>query len=138
MSMTQLGVAFQRGNSLSFGITPTDQLQHVCILGQTGTGKSTLLESMAMQNAAQQQGFCLIDPHGDVAKGIHQQLDSPHIYWPVADPACPYGYNLIAPVIPALRPLVAAGFIDTLRHQWVDAWGPRLENLLRWGCTRPA
>ena len=115
--MTQLGAAFQRGNSLSFGITLTDQLQHVCILGQTGTGKSTLLESIATQNATKQRGFCLIDPHGDVAKGIHQQLDSPHIYWLVADPACPYGYNPSAPVIPALRPLVAAGFIDTLRHQ---------------------
>ena len=53
------------------------------------------------------------------------------IYWDLADPQSPYGYNPITPVSPALRPLVASGLIDALRKQWADSWGPRMEHLLR-------
>ena len=36
------------------------------ILGQTGAGKSTFLKNMMLQDARNEQGFCLIDPHGDL------------------------------------------------------------------------
>jgi hypothetical protein len=116
-----------------FGINAHDRLFHALILGQTGTGKSTLLRSMALQDAKIGQGFCLIDPHGDIAESLHQTLDVPHIYWNVSDPSSSYGYNPIPRAAKSLRPIIASGFVDTLRHQWADAWGPRMESLLRWG-----
>ena len=133
MPTTRLGHAFKRGTPVPFGINGYDRLFHALILGQTGTGKSTLLRSMALQDAKNGQGFCLIDPHGDIAESLHQTLDVPHTYWNVSDPSNPYGYNPIPRAAKSLRPLIAAGFVDTLRHQWADAWGPRLESLLRWG-----
>ena len=131
--ITQLGVAFQRGRELTFGIKAADRLQHMFILGQTGTGKSSLLRFMALQDAANGQGFCLIDPHGDIAKDLHRSIQAEHIYWDLADPRCPYGYNPVPRIDKYLRPLIAAGFVDTLKHQWLDAWGPRMENILLWG-----
>ena len=129
---TTLGNAYYRSGDKPFGIHQADRLQHLYVLGQTGTGKSTLLKTMARQDAKAGTGFCLIDPHGDLAKELHATLDAPHLYWDIADPLCPYGYNPLTQISSGLRPLVAAGFIDTLKHQWSDAWGPRMENLLRW------
>lgn len=105
---------------------------HLYCIGQTGTGKSTLLANMAMQDAKAGNGFCLIDPHGDLAASLSKHLAVPHRYWDVADPACAFGYNPLARVPPSLRPLVASGLIDTLKKQWGDSWGARMEHLLRY------
>ena len=127
-----LGIARHQYGDRSFGIRMADRLHHLFVIGQTGTGKSTLLANLAMQDASAGTGFCVIDPHGDMAAAIHDSLDIPHIYWDVANPACLYGYNPLSPVPRSLRPLVASGFIDTLKKQWADAWGARMEHLLRY------
>ena len=102
------------------------------MLGQTGTGKSTLIEFLAMQDAKHGHGLCLIDPHGDMAAALSQRLGRKHIYWDVGDPNSPYGYNPLARVPEHLRPLVASGFIETLKKQWSDSWGARMEHMLRY------
>lgn len=131
-SITTLGLAFHRYTSPQpFGIRLNDRLQHLYMVGQTGTGKSTLLGNLALQDTAQGHGYCLIDPHGDLAVQLHNSLQSEHIYWDVADPLSPYGYNPLAFVAEPFRPLVASALIDTLKKQWSDAWGARMEHLLR-------
>lgn len=131
--ITKLGLAFRRyRDPLPFGLKLPDRLLHMYILGQTGTGKSTLLGNLALQDAQAGHGFCLIDPHGDLAELFHQTLNRPHLYWEVADPESPYGYNPIAPVSKQYRPLIASALIDTLKKQWPEAWGARMEHLLRY------
>jgi len=151
---TTLGMAYSRHGNRRFGIHQPDRLFHTYIVGQTGTGKSTLLLNMARQDAAQGRGFCLIDPHGDLAGdlaikikeatgGLSEPqnskeiggdiLQSPEpIIWNIADPNSPYGYNPLTRTTKALRPLVASGLIEALRKQWTDAWGVRMEHLLRY------
>jgi hypothetical protein len=130
--VTILGLAFHRYLSPTpFGIGRRDRLLHQYVVGQTGAGKSTLLSNLALQDAEQGNGFCLIDPHGDLAEGVHQTLQVPHRYWEVADPTCPYGYNPLARVAEPFRPLIASGLIETLKKQWPEAWGARMEHLLR-------
>ncbi|WP_299829299.1 type IV secretory system conjugative DNA transfer family protein [uncultured Roseobacter sp.] len=131
-TVTTLGLGFHRYNAPQpFGIKLRDRLSHVYAIGQTGAGKSTLLGNIAMQDAAQGHGFCLIDPHGDLALKLHQKLNQPHLYWEVADPNSPFGYNPLASVSESFRPLVASALIDTLKKQWPEAWGARMEHLLR-------
>ncbi|NOX40469.1 MAG: type IV secretory system conjugative DNA transfer family protein [Alphaproteobacteria bacterium] len=101
------------------------------IIGQTGTGKSTLLFNMMKQDLANSQGFCMIDPHGDLAEQVSAIAGPDQIYWNVADPNCPYGYNPLPYTSPEYRPLIASGLIDTLKKQWANAWGARMEHLLR-------
>ena len=127
-----LGVTIGRRTSRAIGIHTADRLFHTYIVGQTGTGKSSLLLNMARQDAANGQGFCLIDPHGDLALATSKAVDSGHLYWDVADPSCLLGYNPLAFVSAEYRPLVASGLIDTLKKQWADAWGARMEHLLRY------
>lgn len=104
---TILGLVHRRyGDPTPFGISLPDRLLHLYIIGQTGTGKSTLLQNMVWQDARNQQGVCLIDPHGDLADALHTDLSCDHVYWDVADPSCPYGYNPLARTSEAHRPLV--------------------------------
>lgn len=129
---TTLGTAHRRYNDgRQFGIAQPDRLMHQILIGQTGTGKSSLMANMAKQDAEQGNGFCLIDPHGDLAAALSTHLGKPHVYWNVADPECAYGYNPLTATSAALRPLVTSGLIETLKQQWADAWGARMEHLLR-------
>lgn len=109
-----------------------DRLMHVYMIGQTGTGKSTLIGNLVKQDAVAGRGFCLIDPHGDLASRLRQTIKSDHIYWNVADPSSPYGYNPLTRASAPYRPLIASGLIETLKKQWSDAWGARMEHLLRY------
>ena len=131
--VTILGIAYRHYGDFPFGIRLGDRMLHLYIIGQTGTGKSTLLLNLALQDAQHGMGFCLIDPHGDLAASLTKRLKVPHRYWNVADPASPYGYNPLTQVSPPYRPLLASGLIDTLKKQWADAWGARMEHLLRYG-----
>jgi DNA helicase HerA-like ATPase len=128
--ITTIGTTLGRHDPRLFGIRSADRLFHIFILGQTGTGKSSLLSSLVRQDIEHGRGFCLIDPHGDLAVAVADG-SSQLTYWNVADPASPYGYNPLARVAPEFRPLVASGLIETLKKQWPDAWGARMEHLLR-------
>ncbi len=116
----------------TFSIWPSDRLFHQYIIGQTGTGKSTLLFQLMKQDSAHRQGFCLIDPHGDLAETVRTVVNCETVYWNPADPFCPHGYNPLTHVSEKFRPLIASGLIDTLKKQWPDAWGARMEHLLRY------
>lgn len=129
--VTILGTTLGRRPYRRFGIHLSDRLFHQYIIGQTGTGKSTLMLNMMRQDVVAGQGFCLIDPHGDLAQEVVEIAGNDAVYWDAADPACPVGYNPMTFVTEQYRPLVASGLIDTLKKQWADAWGARMEHLLR-------
>ncbi|NSY37545.1 type IV secretory system conjugative DNA transfer family protein [Leisingera sp. ANG59] len=129
--ITVLGTAYGRYGGKPLGMHLRDRLQHLYVIGQTGTGKSTLLFNMASQDTAAGTGFCLIDPHGDLARDLAAVLDSTALVWNAADPDCPLGYNPLTRTSPGLRPLVASGLIEALKKQWAEAWGVRMEHLLR-------
>jgi len=129
--ITYLAETVGRSAPKSFGIYQPDRLFHTFILGQTGTGKSTLILNMIRQDIEQERGFCLIDPHGDLAEAVKPMLQENVVYWDVADPDCPYGYNPLGYVAEENRSLVVSAIIDALRQQWRDAWGVRMQHLLR-------
>lgn len=131
-AFTTLGMASNRYRRFPVAQSLQDRLQHLFVIGQTGTGKSTLIETLVGQDIAAGRGVMLIDPHGDLASKLHGSLKTPHHYWNPADPACRLGYNPLITAGPALRPLIAAGLIDALKKQWADAWGARMEHLLRY------
>jgi len=127
-----LGDAYHRYRPYPFGIRQRDRMHSMYLIGQTGTGKSTLLHNLALQDAHAGRGFCLIDPHGDLAGGLHEALPCKHIYWDVSERHSPYGYNPVTSPSERHRPLVASGLIEALKKQWSDAWGARMEHILRY------
>ncbi len=129
--VTTIGLTHGRPPHRPFGILQADRLFHTYIIGQTGTGKSTLMFQLIKQDIAQGHGYCLIDPHGDLAKSVAEVAGGNAVYWDAVNPDCPYGYNPLTYVAEPYRPLVASGLIETLKKQWADAWGARMEHLLR-------
>src|SRR3989344_1601818 len=59
-----------RNQETTFGIKLADRLRHVYILGKSGTGKSTLLENMAVDDFKKGRGAAFIDPHGDACDNL--------------------------------------------------------------------
>ena len=118
-----------------FGIKQADRLSHIYIIGKTGTGKSTLIETLICQDIAAGRGCALLDPHGDLVERIAGTLPDRRagnvVYFDVSDPHIGYGYNPFVRVSPGLRPLVASGLMDVFKKMWDDSWGPRMEHILR-------
>lgn len=131
MQRIHIGTSEGRYRDTEIYIPAKTRLQHAYIIGATGTGKTSLMLHMSKQDAEHGTGFAFLDPHGDAAEELARHLGSRCLYWNVSDPACPLGYNPLRHVTPEFRPLVASNLIEALRQQWHDAWGVRMEHLLR-------
>ena len=125
-----------RNRPQTFGIKRGDRLSHLYVIGKTGTGKSTLLETLVRQDIERGEGLTLLDPHGDlverIAKSIPPHRKSDVIYFNVPDAAQPYGYNPLQRVPSEKRSLAASGMLEVFHKTWGErAWGQRLEQILR-------
>lgn len=65
-----LGINKHRNVDTPIYVTPEDRLRHFYVIGQTGTGKSTMLRNMIMQDINNGDGVCFIDPHGSDVQEI--------------------------------------------------------------------
>jgi type IV secretory pathway TraG/TraD family ATPase VirD4 len=132
---TRLAQVDFRNDHRLFGIKNEDRFSHIYIIGKTGTGKSTLLETMVLQDLEHGNGFALIDPHGDLADRIAAHIPSSRqsdtIYFNPSDPAQVYGYNPLRQVRPEFISLAASGLMEMLKKMWADSWGVRMEHILR-------
>jgi type IV secretory pathway TraG/TraD family ATPase VirD4 len=133
--VTHLAFANHRNRDEIFGIKDEDRFSHIYIIGKTGTGKSTLIESMALQDLERGKGFALIDPHGDLVERVAARAARSGrqdvIYLNASDPNQPYGYNPLRQVRGDYIALAASGLMEVFKKMWPDAWGVRMEHILR-------
>ena len=119
-----------------FGIKRPDRLLSMYIIGKTGTGKSTLLETLATQDIQHNEGITFLDPHGDIIERIAQAIPAHRkdevIYFDVPSPNLPYGYNPLRRVAFQYHPLATSGLMEVFYKRWGEkAWGQRMERVLR-------
>ncbi len=121
-----------------FGIRRNDRRRHLYILGRTGTGKSTLLENMAINDIQNGEGLCFVDPHGDAAETILKAIPSPRIndvvYFNPADTEYPIGFNPIEPG--AERHLIVSNMMAVFEKIFFQggnfaSQAPQLTHILR-------
>lgn len=124
-----------RNKGTLFGIQQADRLLHSYIIGKTGTGKTTLLKTMLMQDIEQGRGLCLLDPHGDLVQSVFESIPEHRkkdvVYMDITDPKQPWAYNPLKKVPYESRSLVASSIIEVFKKLWVTAWGVKLEHILR-------
>jgi len=65
-----LGVREEWGRENPFVLSPPDRRHHLYAIGKSGTGKTTLLRNLILQDIAAGHGVGVIDPHGDLANDI--------------------------------------------------------------------
>ena len=110
-----------RNQNKTFGIKPDDRLLHTYIVGKTGTGKTTLLKNMFIQDIESGNGCCFVDPHGDVVSEIYSiYKDDPRheqhlIYINCTDPSSKVGFNPLKQVPYSKRVLVASGLLEIFK-----------------------
>ncbi len=115
-------------------LDPEERRRHLYVIGQTGTGKSTLLLNLIRQDLAAGEGLALLDPHGDLAESVLAHVPRARtndlVYINPADIEWPIGFNPLSRVPDDLKPIVADGVVSAFRHVWPDSWGPRLDYIL--------
>lgn len=131
------------GKEIDTWLTATDLRTHALVLGSTGSGKSSLLETLARYHFRRRQGLALIDLHGDLfqrtaAWAIHQGVRNLTLLDFTHSASLP-GWNPLArmPGVDAGRQVdLLVGvlkrlFASELASSW--AWGVKVEEIMRHG-----
>ncbi|MCA9326967.1 hypothetical protein KDA14_00375, partial [Candidatus Saccharibacteria bacterium] len=134
-----LGYNVFRGAKKPVRLGLTDRQRHMYVVGQTGTGKSTFLENLALQDMIRGDGFAFVDPHGDTAEKLLSMVPKERtedvIYFCPSDVTYPMGLNLFEFHTPDQKDFLIQEVLNMLyklydpQHQGI--MGPRYENLFR-------
>ncbi|MFH1909976.1 MAG: type IV secretion system DNA-binding domain-containing protein [bacterium] len=133
--LSVLGTTNFRGTEKKFGINIQDRALHIYAIGKTGTGKSTLLKNMIIDDIYKGRGVAVVDPHGDLVADVIDHIPENRIndviYFSPADRDYPVGFNLFENVDPEYKNIVASGIVGVFKKIFGESWGPRLEYILR-------
>lgn len=134
-----LGYNLYRGVKKEIRLSENDRRRHTYIIGQTGTGKSKLMENLAVQDMMEGRGFAFIDPHGDSAEALlgmvpkHRVEDV--IYFSPGDMTNPVGLNMFEFNHPDEKDFIVQEAINMLYSLYdpghTGIVGPRLEHIFR-------
>jgi len=135
-----LGKNIFRGQENIVRMTDEDRRRHFYILGQTGTGKTTLMVNMIKQDIENGNGVCYIDPHGQEAERILGLIPEERIedviYFNPADIERPMGLNMLEydPKHPEQKTFLANEMVNIFKKLWEaipEAFGPMFEQYMR-------
>jgi len=134
-NISAFGMTNFRGINHQFGMLRSDRSRHVYVIGQTGAGKSGLLELFALSDIFHGQGYAIIDPHGDLAVNNMRFIPGSRlqdvVYFNPADTAYPLGFNPLEVIDPNMKTNISSEVIGVLKRMF-DSWGPRMEYILRY------
>ncbi|MBI3816460.1 type IV secretion system DNA-binding domain-containing protein [Candidatus Peregrinibacteria bacterium] len=134
-----LGINAFRGEKKKIFIKNDDRFRHFYIIGQTGTGKSSIIQIMARQDFHRGRGLCVVDPHGslieDLIASIPRSRADDVIYFNPADTERPLGLNLLEGKTPEERDLIALDAMNMMVKMFgEEIFGPRIQDYFRNGC----
>ncbi|MFH0979809.1 MAG: DUF87 domain-containing protein [Candidatus Roizmanbacteria bacterium] len=136
---TFIGYGYYRGVKRPVHIGFEDRRRHIYIIGKTGTGKSVLLEDMAIQDIKAGYGVCVIDPHGDlidnIVKFIPPNRAEDVVYFDPSDVERPMGLNLLEARTEDQKHFLTTSIINLMYKlydpQRTGIIGPRFEHAVR-------
>ncbi|MEX0912893.1 MAG: DUF87 domain-containing protein, partial [Candidatus Paceibacterota bacterium] len=137
---TLLGVNKFRGTEKEVRITVEDRLRHFYIIGQTGTGKTTLMKNMIAQDIADGHGVCFIDPHGtdinDVLGSVPESRRDDVIYFDPSRQDRVMGLNMLEfdPAHPEQKTFVVNELFSIFQKLYggvPESMGPMFEQYFR-------
>ena len=123
-----------RNSHRLFGVKRKDRRQHTYVVGKTGTGKSAMLDNMIIQDIANGEGVCVVDPHGELVEDIITKIPEERIddviYFNPADTDNHIGFNILDLPDPKYKHLVASGLMGIFTKIWSNVWSARMEYIL--------
>ena len=134
-----LGHNIYRGISTPVHFSEGDRRRHMYLVGQTGTGKTTLFLNMVLQDIAAGHGVGVVDPHGDLIEDILLHIPPERagdvILFDPRDTERPLGFNILEAKDPAQKDLVVNEVVQILQKLAArlnpESIGPMFEHYLR-------
>ena len=119
-------------------VIPESDRQNISIFGEIGSGKTSIMRLLIMQDIARKRGFLLIDPHRDFSREvlsmIPPDMQDKVVYISLAS-LYQFGrtvcINPLQTTTDHEKHIRTAGCIDSLKQYFSDGWGHRLETVLR-------
>lgn len=132
--LTVFGQTNFRGESVRFGIKLEDRLRHTYIIGQTGTGKSTTIENMVIDDMREGRGLCVVDPHGElvdtILKFIPRERLNDLILVNPGDKDFSVGFNLLENTSAEEREQISSSLMTVFNYIW-DGWSDRMQTYMK-------
>ena len=134
-----LGYNIYRGEKKEIRMKREDRFRHFYVIGQTGTGKSSILQVMIRQDLKNGDGICVVDPHGslieDILPFIPRERADNVIYFDPSDMERPLGLNLLEGDTWEEKELVALDAMNIMIKLFdEEVFGPRIQDYFRNGC----
>jgi len=136
-----IGKSIFRGEEKLIRILPDDMRRHIYVIGQTGTGKSSLILEMIKQHMEKGDGVGLIDPHGDLAERVlslvPQNRVEDVVYFNPSDVDYPIGLNMLEydPKFPESKTFVVNEILEIFEKLYnlkaMGFGGPIFEQYMR-------
>ncbi len=132
----KLGKNIYRGKETPIFLKEEDRHRHMYIIGKSGSGKSVLIENMAVQDINNGAGVCVIDPHGDLTETIlgsipKNRIDDVIVFSPY-DKDMPVGLNMLEAPNEDLRDFAVGEMISIFYKLFPpEMIGPMFEHHMR-------
>ena len=133
-----LGHNIYRGESTPIYMKREDRFRHFYVIGQTGTGKSSVLQVMIRQDLQNGDGLCVVDPHGSLIEDIipfvpKERIDDVIIFDP-SDLERPLGLNLLEAETDEEKDMLALDAMNIMIKMFdEETFGPRIQDYFRNG-----
>ncbi len=115
-----LGTNEHDEETLEVSLSTEERLRHTYVIGASGTGKSTLLLSMAMQDIEAGNGIAVLDPHGDLIEDILARIPKERagdvVVFDPADEAYPVGFNILSAHSELERTLLSSDLVAVFKR----------------------
>jgi len=128
-----LGENIHQGKTKEVSLSPEQRLRHMYVVGASGTGKSTLLLNLIIQDVRNGQGIAVLDPHGDLIDQIldfipESRLKDVVLFDP-SDEEYPIGFNIFGAHSEAEKTLLASDLTGVFRRL-SSSWGDQMNSVL--------
>jgi hypothetical protein len=131
--MTVLGKDIESGELVS--IDYDARSRGIYVIGSTGTGKTTFLQSVAYQDMKAGHGVCVLDPHGDMIDWLLERIPEKRvgdvILFDPSDIEYPFAINLLECDRKNSQEVrwTISNILGSFKHMFANNWGPRLEHV---------
>lgn len=128
-----------RGEKKPIFVKNEDRFRHFYVIGQTGTGKSSILSTMIRQDLRGEKWLAVLDPHGDLARDtlnfIPKSRADDLVYFDPADLSRPMGLNMLEAINDDDKQMVVADATNIMIKLFGnEIFGPRIQDYFRNGC----
>lgn len=127
-----LGLNYHQGGVIKTSLNSVQRLKHTHIIGATGTGKSTFLQNLIVQDIQNGQGVAVLDPHGDLIEGILPWIPKERykdvIIVDPSDAEFPIGFNILSAYSEIEKDILSSDLVAVFKRL-STSWGDQMNSV---------